>query len=71
MNLKFLLYGFEIWLLFVVFFIVNGAIRNFVYSPIIGEWKGIVVSSIIGIGFIFCMTYLSLDHLITGYSSMD
>ncbi|KXB06289.1 hypothetical protein AKJ52_02365 [candidate division MSBL1 archaeon SCGC-AAA382C18] len=59
------------WFILVVFFILNGILRNTVYAPHIGEWEGHVVSSVFGIGFIFTVTYLSLKHIITGYSGMD
>lgn len=71
MSLKIFLYALGIWLLLVVFFIVNGTVRNYVYAPVIGEWEGHVASSLIGIGFIFLVTYLSLKYLLTGYSSVD
>lgn len=71
MDTKILIYALGIWFLFMIFFIMNGTLRNYVYAPVIGEWEGHVVSSFIGIGFILLVTYISLKFLLTGYSNMD
>lgn len=71
MDTKILLYAIGIWLVFMVFFIINGTIRNEVYGPVIGEWEGHVVSSVIGIGFIFLVTCFFLKNLVISYSSTD
>lgn len=71
MNLKIFLYALGIWLLLAVFFNINGIAREYIYGPVIGEWRGHVVSSLIGVGLIFLVSFLFIKYLLTGYSSMD
>jgi len=51
MNAGIFLYAFGVWLIFGILTITNGIIRNKYYAPIIGEYPGHVISTIIGI---FC-----------------
>ncbi len=50
-----------------VFAIING----FIYSSVIGEWKGHVVNSLPIIEFVVLVTYLFLNNLLSDYTSLQ
>jgi hypothetical protein len=54
------LYAFGVWVIFGIFTIINGIIRNKYYAPKVGEYLGHVISTIIGIFIVAVGTYLIL-----------
>ncbi len=57
------LYSVGLWFVFVVLAIINGAIRNSVYQPKVGEHKGHVISSVIAVCYILVVTYFFVNFI--------
>lgn len=70
MNATIFLYAFGVWVIFGILAIINGAIRNKVFAPKIGEYPGHVISTIIGICFVVVGTYLFLGFVEIDYSKI-
>ena len=58
-------------MIFVVFFIINGSARQFLYEPKIGILRAHQVSSVIGICFIFLLTYFFISRIGFEFSRVD
>ena len=71
MNATILLYAFGVWVIFGILAIINGVIRNKLYTPKIGEYPGHVISTIIAICFVAAGTYLFLRFMKIDYSNID
>lgn len=71
MEARLFLYAFVLWLVFVVLAIINGTVRTKFYAPIVGEYAGHVISTVILIGIIFAGTYIFLRMLRIEYSQLD
>ena len=61
MDLTLFLYSVGLWVVFVVLAILNGAIRNSVYGPKLGEHKGHVISSVVAVCYILAVTYFFVN----------
>ncbi|MFB6217492.1 MAG: hypothetical protein ABEJ72_11115, partial [Candidatus Aenigmatarchaeota archaeon] len=64
-------YSLLLWLVFMVFAIINGITREKLYRPRIGEWKAHVISTFILVTFIALSTYLLLKYGVKSYTSLD
>jgi len=51
---------FGMWLVFVVIAIINAAVRNKVYKPVVGDLVAHQISTVIFVSLIFVVTYLIL-----------
>jgi len=51
---------FGMWLVFVVIAIINAAVRNKVYKPVVGDLAAHQISTVIFVSLIFVVTYLIL-----------
>lgn len=60
MNIKLILYSLIMWLIFAVFFNLNGILRKLLYERLTGEYGGHLISTVIGIFAVFAGTYLFL-----------
>jgi len=63
MDLVLFLYSVGLWVVFVILAIINGTIRNSVYTPKLGEHKGHVISSVIAVCYILVVNYFLLTEL--------
>ncbi len=63
--------AFGVWVIFVVFFIINGSAREFLYKPKIGELWAHQVSCVIGISFILLFTYFFISRVSFEFSRTD
>ena len=71
MEARLFLYAFVLWLVFAVLAIINGTVRARLYAPLVGEYAGHVISTVILIGVIFAGTYIFLRMLRIEYSQLD
>lgn len=63
MDLVLFLYSVGLWVVFVILAIINGTIRNSVYTPKLGEHKGHVISSVVAVCYILVVNYFFVDSL--------
>ena len=71
MSLILYLKAFGVWIIFLIFFIINGSARQFLYEPKIGVLRAHQVSSVIGISFIFLFTYFFISRIKFEFSRTD
>lgn len=60
-----------IWFLMCIIAIINGIIRNGVYSPIVGEYVGHIISCFIGICIFFLVIALYYNNIKGKYENRD
>lgn len=60
-----------IWFLMCIIAIINGIIRNAVYSPIVGEYLGHIISSIILICIFSLIIVLYYNNIKSKYDNRD
>ena len=65
------LYAVGIWFIFLVAAILNGAFRNSKLVPIIGQYAGHVVSTIILVSVILLITFVFLKIINIEYTNTD
>jgi hypothetical protein len=64
-------YAVGAWLVLTVLAILNGALRNYTYSRVVGEYAGHVISSVVLIVLFPLVTYVFLASVKVAYRSLD
>jgi hypothetical protein len=70
-NAKLYLYALPVWFALVVVAVLNGTLRNFTYSRVVGEHAGHVISSVMLIVLFLLITYVFLAKVRAGYGNSD
>ena len=71
MTPKLCLYALAVWLALVVVAILNGALRNYTYSRVVGEYAAHVISSVILVLLFLLITYAFLANVKVAYRNFD
>lgn len=71
MNARLFLYSFGIWFILVIFAILNGAIRNAVYKPKLGELPAHQISTVIMVCIILLVVYLFIKKIKIDFTKTD
>jgi hypothetical protein len=71
MNAELYLYALPVWLALVVVAVLNGILRNFTYSRVLGEYAGHLISSVILVVLFLLVTYVFLAAVKVDYGNLD
>lgn len=71
MNAKLYLYALAVWPALAVVAVLNGTLRNYAYSRVVGEHAAHVISSVILIILFLLITYVFLVNVKVAYGNLD
>jgi hypothetical protein len=71
MHPRLYIYAVGVWLVLTVLAILNGTLRNYTYSRVVGEQAAHVLSSLIFVAVIFAVTYAFLRLVRLDYGPGD
>ncbi len=71
MTPRLCLYALAVWPALVVVAILNGTLRNYTYTRVVGEHAAHVISSVILVGVFLLITYAFLASVKVDYRNLD